>query len=552
MDKRSSRQAARLATLPVLVAALCAAGDAAAFQFDTGNPDIRMSWDNTVKYSASWRVEDSTTQVAGDTATAQVNTNDGDLNFDKGLISNRVDLLSEFSFSYQRRYGFRVSGAGWYDTVYHDDTDNPGNAGGNSLSVASNVFTRDTERLHGQKAEFMDAFVYGNFTPGGKSLNLKLGRFTQLYGESLFFGSNAIAGAQTPLDLAKALSVPNAQFKEVARPVGQLSAQLQLSPSLTVGAYYQGEWRKTRLPAAGSYFSFSDFADEGGEALLLGPGIYLHRGEDMKAKDSGQGGVQVRFKAGDSEYGLYAAIFHDKMPQFYARPGVNAASASDIGDYLLVYGENIRTLGASLSTLVGETNVAAELSFRDNMPLAATGATVVLPGNTTADNGAKAAFPKGRTMHFNASAISVLSANSLWDGASFIGEFAYNRLLSVTDNPGRIDPLATKDASALQFVFQPEYFQVAPGLDLQVPIGVSYGLSGRSSVNGVLFPSEKGGSLSIGVKGNYQRTWRGSINWTHYFGPSGAIIQPVASPTLSYKNFHGDRDFVSLSIERTF
>ena len=148
---------------------------------------------------------------------------------------------------------------------------------------------------------------------------------------------------------------------------------------------------------------------------------------------------------------------------------------------------------------MGETNVAAEMSLRDNMPLAATGATVVMPGSGSADGGNKAAFPKGRTLHINASAIAVMAANPLWEGASFIGEFAYNRLLSVSDNKDQLDPLATKDASAIQFVFQPEYFQVLPGLDLQVPIGVSYGLAGRSSVNGVLFPSEKGGNVSIGV-----------------------------------------------------
>ena len=36
------------------------------------------------------------------------------MNFDKGLISNRVDILSAFDLSYKRKYGFRVSGAAWY------------------------------------------------------------------------------------------------------------------------------------------------------------------------------------------------------------------------------------------------------------------------------------------------------------------------------------------------------------------------------------------------------------------------------------------------------
>lgn len=536
-------------------AGLAASGAALAFQIDTGNPDIRMSWDNTVKYSASWRVNGIDRGVADDSIGPQANTNDGDQNFGRGLVSNRLDLLSELDFRYMRKYGFRISGAAWYDQVYNESNDNPGALGGallNQRSARYNEFTRATKKLHGRKAEFLDAFVYGSFEPAGMNLNLKAGRFTQLYGESLFFGSNGIAGAQTPLDLARALSVPNSQFKEVARPVGQVSVTLQINPEVTLGAYYQAEWRKSRLPAAGSYFSFADFVDEGGERLILGPGQEVFRGKDIEAKDSGQGGVQLRFKAGDSEYGFYAAQFHDKMPQFYVRPGVNVQPGS-IGDYVMVYAEDIRAVGASFSTLLGETNVAGELSFRDNMPLVGSGITMILPGDTTADGGDDAAFPKGRTMHLNLSAISVLGGSALWDGATFIGEFAYNRRLKVTDNAHQLDRLATRSASAIQLVFTPEYFQVAPGLDLQVPIGLSYGLSGRSSVNGVLFPSEGGGNFSIGVKADYQRTWQAGLNYTRYFGAGGSVIRyDTAVPELSYDNFHRDRDFVSLSIQRTF
>ncbi|MBC9070887.1 DUF1302 domain-containing protein [Thauera sp. CAU 1555] len=532
---------------------LSAPGVASAFQIDTDNPDLRITWDNTFKYSAAWRVRKVDSAVADNSIGPQANTNDGDLNFGRGLISNRLDLLSELDVRYKRDYGFRISGAAWYDDVYNRSNDNPGALGGallNHRSTDYDEFTRDTEKLHGRKAEFLDAFVYGNFAPGGKRLNVKAGRFTQLYGESLFFGSNGIAGAQTPLDLARALSVPNSQFKEVARPVGQVSAQLQLSPDVTIGAYYQVEWRKSRLPAAGSYFSFADFVDDGGETLILGPGAVAFRGKDLEAKNSGQGGVQVRFKSEDAEFGLYAAQYHDKMPQFYARPGVNVRPGS-VGDYVQVFAENIRTVGASVSTLIGETNVAAELSFRDNMPLVASGNAVITGASSDGDD--NAAFPKGRTLHLNLSAISVLGASPLWDGASFIGEFAYNRRLKVTDNRDQLDPLATRDAGAIQFVFTPEYFQVMPGVDLQVPIGLSYGLFGRSSVNGALFPAHHGGNFSIGVKADYQKTWQASLNFTHYFGSAGAVVKyGTAVPELSYDNFHRDRDFVSLSIQRTF
>ena len=103
--------------------------------------------------------------------------------------------------------------------------------------------------------------------------------------------------------------------------------------------------------------------------------------------------------------------------------------AGSSGDYVMVYAENIRTVGASISTLVGETNVAAELSFRDNMPLVASGNAVI----TGADSNGKrrAAFPVGKTLHLNLSALSVLGAGALWEGASFIGEFTFNRRRSI-------------------------------------------------------------------------------------------------------------------------
>ncbi|HJW04754.1 MAG TPA: DUF1302 domain-containing protein [Azospira sp.] len=527
-----------------------------AFALETDNPDVKMSWDNTFKYSAGWRMRDINGRVADNSIGPQINTNDGDQNFKKGaMISNRLDLLSEFDFRYKNAYGFRVSGAAWYDDVYQHGNDNPGAMGGalvNSTSVPYNQFTEATKTLHGRKAEFRDAFVYGNFTPGDMNVNVKGGQFTQLYGETLYFGYNGIAAAQTPLDLVRALSVPNSQFKEIALPVKQASFQVQVDPTLSFGAYYQFEWKKNRIPAAGSYYSFADFADEGGESIILGPGVAVHRSDDIKAKDKGQGGAQVKFKVGDTEYGLYAAQYHDKMPQFYVRPGVNAGNGF-VGDYALVYGENIRTYGASASTVLGETNVAAELSVRHNMPFVGRGVTMVTSAD--ANNNSNPAYPVGNSLHFNASAISVLGASPLWQGASFIGELAFNQRLSITKNADQLDPLATKSATAIQFVFQPEYFQVLPGLDIQVPIGVGYGINGRSSVAGVsaLMPAEHGGNISIGIKGEYQKTWQMGLNYTHYFGPSGSVIKYNApAPELSYKNFHGDRDFISLSVQRTF
>ncbi|MEB0272997.1 DUF1302 family protein, partial [Pseudomonas sp. 5B4] len=76
--------------------------------------------------------------------------------------------------------------------------------------------------------------------------------------------------------------------------------------------------------------------------------------------------------------------------------------------------------------LVGEANVAGEVSFRSNMPLVGSGNTVIVPSSLGAYGDSKAAFPVGRTLHAYLSAIDVLAATPFWVGASVFGELAFN------------------------------------------------------------------------------------------------------------------------------
>ncbi|MCA0242604.1 MAG: DUF1302 domain-containing protein [Proteobacteria bacterium] len=543
----------------VLAIAACCVPAARAMEFETGNTDFKARWDNTVKYSAAWRTAAFDADVAGPTAANPIpNLDDGDRNFRvRGLISNRFDLLSEFDASY-RNFGLRLSGAAWYDSGYHGRNDNDSPASANAQSVPHDRFTDATRKLQGNKAEMLDAFVSGRFAIGDSALNVRAGRFTQLYGESLFFGGNGIAAAQAPVDIVKALAVPNSQFKEILIPVGQVSAQWQVSPSLSAAAYLQTEWRRTRLPASGSYFSFGDAFGDGAERVLFGAPLVLGggpaalwRSADITPRNGGQGGAALKWKAGDSEYGFYAARFHDHVPQLYLQPGIGGVDplSGRVGSYALVYGQGITAYGASVSTVLGGANVAAEVSLRKNMPLNAVGNAVVDPSGTGNGSG-NALFPVGRTLHAQVSAVSLLPAGALWQGASFVGELAFNRRLSVTANADQLDPHVTRDASALRFIFQPEYFQVLPGLDLQVPIGVGVGLSGFSSVNGVGFPGRHAGDFSVGVKGTYGQVWQGSINYTRFFGRAAGVID--ANGALTGAQFHRDRDFIALAVQRTF
>ena len=553
---------ARTRAVLALLAGAMPMSEALALQFDTGHPELKIRWDNTVKYNLGYRLENPSDDVAVPN-TVNPNVDFGDRNFDRGLINNRLDLLSELDIVY-KDYGARISAAAWYDAVYRKrHTDYPEGFAPNSkaalLGRRANDRLGDTARREmGRDVELLDAFVYGSADLGGSSLSARVGRHTQLYGETLFLGANGIAAAQTPVDAIKALSLPNAQFKEIARPVGQVSTTLQLS-QVSLGAYYQFEWRPHRIPSAGSYFSAADFIGGGGD-LLLTPAGPASRDDDVEGSDSGQFGVSAKFAAGSVDYGLYAARYHDKAPI----PVWNAYSAAGVppfsgGSYQIYYQENIETYGASFSTVFGETNVAGEISYRRGVPLAVSGDLIINAHAPTADNEDDTPYALGNSLHANVSMISVLPGSALWDGASLMAELAFNRLLKVTHHPRNppglpdvLNTTHTRDHWAARVVFQPEYFQVLPQVDMQVPISIGYGISGRSAI--VQMAPEHGGDVSAGFNFDYQKTWRAGVQWTHYFGHDGPApaIGPTTSSYASYKQYYRDRNFVTLSVQRTF
>lgn len=544
------------------VAALLQMAQAQAGTIETGQPDLKVRWDNTFKYSAALRVKEPSQDVAASYVNPNVDA--GDLALDKGLINNRVDWLTELDVAYQG-LGARVSAAAWYDTVYNrSGNDYPvsipfPNTAAALTGGANNVFTPAAKKLMGRKAELADAFVYGSTDIGdGMGLSGRIGRHTQLYGETLFLGANGIAYAQGPVDLIKLFSLPGVQFKEIALPVGQVSGNLQINSDLSIGAYYQYQWRALRLPAAGSYFSPADFVGDGADLLLTPVGGAASHTRDLEGRDSGQFGGRVKFKVPGSEveYGLYAAKYHDKSPIPVLT--VTEPGAYNGGTYRLMYAQDVKVYGASFSTLIGETNVGGEMSTRRDTPLAPLG-DLVINFDSTADNRKNSPYAVGNSLHANLSAITVLAANPLWDAGSFVGELAFNRLLSVTRNPtnpmftnGVLNTTHTRDAWAMRMVFQPEYFQVLSGLDLQVPIGLGYGIAGRSAVFQVA--PEHGGDLSVGVNFDYKKTWRAGVQFTHYIGAAGAApsLNAATNTQASYQQYYKDRDFVTFSVQRTF
>ncbi|MCW5667546.1 MAG: DUF1302 family protein [Piscinibacter sp.] len=562
-----------------LAAAAALACSAQAFEIETGHPDWSLRWDNSVRLSTKFRTEaadpalkDSFRQVptgAPPPAPASfafpqaLNFNAGDQNFQKrGLVSARADLLSEFDAVWKRDFGLRLSAAAWYDDQLHRKTqaDNDPTIG----QTPFDEFPERTKKIAGEKAELLDAFVFGGWRLGnGMKLTARLGRHALQYGESLFFGDNGIARAQGPVDIDKLLASPNAQFKEIIRPVPQLSAQLQISPEVSLGGYVQFRWEEDRLAPAGSYFSTANvpWGSQQPEFVSIPAGTpisgnyVLTPGAHQKPKDSGQFGLQLKWRLGETDLGAYAARFHDKSGQLYGNlnPAAPPSPFGTLpGTWFYKFPADVKTVGVSASHSFGDFNVAGEASVRDDMPLRST--NMIYPGGVGAPQPQPAL---GRTAHLNLSTLATFGPSFIARESVLVAEIAWNRVLSKDDPNGELDKAATRDATALQFIYTPSYRQALPGLDLSVPVGLRYVLDGNSSVTGAGWGARGTGTATLGLEGSYLGVWQFAMSYTHYIGKAVPFVDfsPIlagGTPVFGDGNPLADRNHLALSLRRTF
>jgi hypothetical protein len=513
----------RIPLFAALIGLLSAGPVIAAELYHADDFDVR--WDNTVQYTAAFRLLPQDHELI-----SNPNWDDGDRNFDPGVISNRFDLVSELDITHGD-YGLHVSGAAWYDTVYNQKNDNNSPATFNPFSVPHNEFTRAVRTWHGADVQLGDLFFHGSFDAGDVPVSFRVGRYTLLWGESLFFGDNSISEAQAPTDVTRELARPSGYAKDVFLPVWQASATIQVSDNVSLAGYYQFVWRKDQLTGSGSYFSYADYQGPGGERIIVAPGHYLYRAADLRAPDSGQFGVSLQVSGDEFNYGLYALRFNAKDPQTYLYPGAPSRGA---GLYRLVYPTGIELYGASLSTYVGDNNVAGEISYRRNMPLVSE--PLLVPVGVRADGDNHPLYAIGDTLHGQVSTVTTFAASPLWERAELAVEVAANERLSI-DNPAALDPTRDRFAMSFQGNFTPQYFQVLPALDVSVPLGFGYGLVGDSSTDENQYA--RAGNFEIGIAATFRTVWQGSITLTHFIGTPAQ--QPLA-----------DRDFVALTLSRTF
>jgi hypothetical protein len=410
----------------------------------------------------------------------------------------------------------------------------------NQVSKNHDEFSDDTRDLHGRYAELLDAFTFGNTYLGEMNFSYRAGQFGQWWGESFFFGGNGVAGGMAAVDLPKAGTMPNAQGKETIRPIPQVSATLQMTPSLELGGYYQFKFVPGRWFGSGSYFAFVDLIGTAEPEFLIAgadntgnTGPLFYKVDDQDARDDGQYGLKLKYTTPNGiDLGLYYLNYH-----FKDQGGDNVAVNPVAHEFYLFYPEDIKLYGVSANASVGIWTIGAEVTYRQDMLLVSKDVTVFADDDDPAP-------ALGDTMHYNVNLFMPnMPSNFFSDTADFIFEIGGNTRMKVTENEDMLDPEADKFAWEMKGVYTPQWNQVLPGLNLSLPMGFTYVGDSLTSAANSFFPYRGGGDLNVGIGGTYLNVWDFELSYRHFYGSVGDPED--GNPWV-------DRNYVSFFVRRAF
>lgn len=546
-----------IATLSLAIVSI---NEAHAFSIDSGNSDLKMSLDTTVRYNQGWRTSGRDKTLANN-----VNFDEGNYLFDKGdVILSRLDLFSEFDLNWQNQYGLRVSGAAWYDHNFPDESESaPGLEA--QANYRNNRFSGRVSRYYaGPSAEFRDYFVWGNFNIGTTELNAKLGSFAWLPGEFLFGNGSSVSYGMSPNDGLLSDLSPGASAKETALPIGQFATTWQFNPELSLNFQYTYEFEPSRVSEGGTYFAVSDGGLRGPD--FLAPGVQRR---SSREGDNGDIAIGLRWSpdwALDSSFGVWYRKFDDKNASWANQVIVQNPFAPHAR---AVYAKDIELYGLTWNGVYQSISIGAEVNYRRNMPLNSTGTTFLAIGQPEPEDldGAR-----GETVHALLSGAITLNENALFDSGSIATQLDFTHLVKVTDREqfyngseseggsvaGRCQDnellrnCSTKNAASFSASFIPVWQQALPSVDVSFPIFATYGLYGNPAAAGAGIPPEDSYLVKLGPRLEYfagTMKHQFDLAYTHRDGRTGKIGSNNAYSGLA--NLH-DRDTLILTYQTAF
>lgn len=541
-DEMRFRQKKLVAAVALATLFTSAASQAITLKSDQ---DWEIKFDTTLQWLAGMRVEGRDSRIANHPF-----YHSADYKFDRGdLVTNRVSGLFELQGVYQDRMGFRITASAWNDFAYDDDVEvRPGY----NSTYRSGNYSSHTKKYHIRGAELLDAFVFSNFDIDGHAASVRLGRFSQQWGNGIFFGYSSISYGQHPIDLIKGFSQPGSSIKELILPRTQIYGSLELNDEWSIAAQYFLEWRPNRFPEAGTYLAPADVLFEGPDNAdnMLAPGWLVSAGNSKEPKDINDNfGIRLDWSpawANGDRIGFYYRRFDEPEPV--------ATLDAAAGAINLRYAPKATMYAMSYETAIGSNSLGFEVNYRKN----------------TALNGAfNERIARGDVVNVLANSLISMPANALWDAATFLGEVSYTHLAKVRDkdlyngvgyascNGGRKAGCGTDDAVAIAFLFEPSWLHVFPSVDLSLPISFQHGVSGNPAYAAGGFYAEDSIIASIGIKAAYAQKHYFALQYQDYhWNPTGRVVGAAPGGDM-YAGGNGpfslnDKGWVSLSYNTSF
>ncbi|WP_124601501.1 DUF1302 domain-containing protein [Burkholderia sp. Bp8963] len=536
---------------------------AQAFQFTLGD-DIDGRWDNTFQYVGGMRVHGVNSGIGNNPV-----FNESEYKFDHAgsLVTNRLSDLTELTVSYRQNYGFRVSASLFKDFAYNDTVkSNPGFvAPGLPYSAlgsyAGNRYSSYTRSYYESGTQLLDAFAYGNFEVGGHSTSVKLGRLAAVWGTAFFFGDQSISYAQNPVDGIKGSAAPGSTLKELALPRGQIYMQTDVTPQLSLAAQYFFEFEHNLLPEGGTYLGLSDFLFYG-PTQLLGA---IPRGTDFKPRNVHNNfGIRATwspdFMAGGNLSFYYRRLDEAQPWLLFGRDPATGAT-----NYHLSYNQNAQLFGVSAEAGLGNLSTGFELSYRHNTALNS------VAGPSLADPSGRAGA-RGDTINLIANALVPLKKTPLYESATLIAELAFTQRVGSIKNAdlyhgtgnglacptgSKWDGCATNNSIVAAMQFDPKWLQVFPGVDIDMPMFVMYGIYGNTPSLSTAVANQGSLIYTIGLHSLIHNKYNVTLQYNGYHSHTGGTTRFAPGGPSFYAGGNGpfmwnDKPWVSLTLQTTF